>query len=102
MDFSKVAIPWGVVYSRSGKFLYNPFYYDNGTDYFFEGVRRYVENGKVGFVDKAGNKLTAALWDYASHFHYGYAQVYNGNLKKVYDKGGEHWTLGWEGDIEHI
>lgn len=100
VDFSPVAVPLGAVYSRVGEFLYHPFYEDNGTDYWREDVRRYVENGKVGFVDKSGRKLTPAKWDYAGWFNYGYAQVYHGNLKKVYDKGGEHWTLGSDGHVE--
>lgn len=99
-DFSKVSVAWGSVYSRTGEFLYYPFFEDNGTDYWRQGVRRYVENGKVGFVDKSGSKITAANWDYAGWFNYGYAQVYNGNLKQVYDKGGEYWTLGWDNEIE--
>lgn len=98
-DFSNVVVPWGNVYSRDGKFLYHPLFYDNGTDYWWEGTRRYVENGKVGFVDKYGRKLTAATWDYAGWFNYGYAPVYEGNLKKIYDAGGEHWSLGSDGQM---
>lgn len=50
----------GEVYDRNGKFLYYPLWFDNGIDYYEEGFRRYVENGKVGFVNKLGQKIILA------------------------------------------
>lgn len=98
-DLSKPAIPAGTVYSRNGDFLYQAQLFDNGPDYWAEGVRRYVENGKMGFVDQSGYKITQALWDFALPFNYGYAEVMEGNLKKVYDSSGEHWTIGSDAPI---
>nr|WP_295870624.1 WG repeat-containing protein [uncultured Chitinophaga sp.] len=83
----------GEVYDRKGRFLYYPLSYDNGPDYWEEGLRRYVDNGKVGFADKSGNKILPAKWDFASPFNYGYAVVYEGGWVKHYDSGGEHWWL---------
>lgn len=64
---------WGYVYDRKGKFLYQPFLYDNGADYFSEGLRRLVKNGKVGFADRNGKIVIEAEHDFASPFNYGYA-----------------------------
>lgn len=69
---------WGYVYDRKGNFLYRPFAYDNGADYFSEGVRRFVQNGKVGFVDRSGKVVIEARHDFASPFHYGYAAYCDG------------------------
>ncbi len=69
---------WGYVYDRKGNFLYRPFFYDNGADYFSEGVRRFVKNGKVGFADRNGKVIIEAVHDFASPFHYGYAAYCNG------------------------
>lgn len=63
----------GYVYDRKGNFLYQPYLFDNGADYFFEGVRRFVKNGKVGFVDRYGKIIIQPGHDFASSFNYGYA-----------------------------
>lgn len=98
-DLSPVT-PVGAVYNRKGEFLYQAQLFDNGSDYWEEGLRRYAEDGKIGFVDRFGNKISDAKWDFAYGFHYGYVPVFVGQLKKVYDAGGEHWTLGSDGTIE--
>ncbi len=36
---------------RSGKHIIQPFIFDNGPDYFEEGLFRFVENNKIGFAD---------------------------------------------------
>lgn len=87
------AHPAGEVYDRRGNLLYYPQLYDNGTDYWEEGLRRYVENGEIGFVDKAGKKLIKAQWNFATPFNYGYAEVFEGGWKKKYEEGGEHWYI---------
>ncbi|WP_318845224.1 WG repeat-containing protein [Chryseobacterium sp. JV558] len=69
---------WGYVYDKNGKFLYQPFLYDNGADYFSEGVRRLVKNGKVGFADRNGKIIIEAEHDFASPFNYGYAAFCDG------------------------
>jgi len=83
----------GSVYDRDGKFLYQPFLYDNGPDYWQEGIRRYVCNGKVGYVDINNRFLTDPKTGFADMFNYGYASFYEGVVKKVYEAGGEHWTV---------
>ena len=86
-------MPAGEVYDRHGKFLYYPQWFDNGIDYFEEGLRRYVDGNKVGFADKDGNLTIPAQWDFAGTFQYGYAKVYVGGWKKKYEDGGEHWYI---------
>ncbi|MCJ7932427.1 MAG: WG repeat-containing protein [Chryseobacterium sp.] len=69
---------WGYVYDRNGKFLYNPYLYDNGADYFSEGVRRLVKNGKIGFADRNGKIVIEPEHDFVSPFNYGYAAFCDG------------------------
>ncbi len=69
---------WGYVYDRKGNFLYRPFFYDNGADYFSEGVRRFVKNGKIGFADRNGKMIIQPEHDFVSPFRYGYAAYCDG------------------------
>ncbi|NIF04658.1 WG repeat-containing protein [Chryseobacterium sp. Tr-659] len=69
---------WGVVFDRKGNLLYQPYSYDNGADYFSEGVRRLVKNGKVGFADRNGKVVIEAKHDFVSPFNYGYAEFCDG------------------------
>lgn len=45
-------IAGSAVYDRRGKLVYYPQWFDNGNDYWSEGLRRYVEGDKMGFVNK--------------------------------------------------
>lgn len=85
------AFAGSMVYDRKGNLLYQSQFFDNGPDYWSEGLRRYVVNDRIGFVDVLGNKITEAKWGFALPFNYGYATVYAGKMKKQYDAGGEHW-----------
>ena len=87
------AMPVGAVYSRDGKFLYHPQFFDNGPDYWSEGIRRYAENGKMGLVNFSGTKLTRAEYGFIEIFNYGYAQAYKGKMVKKFEDGCEHWTV---------
>ena len=44
------------IFDREGHFLYSSFWFDNGPDYYVEGLRRFVENGKMGFADRNGKR----------------------------------------------
>ncbi|WP_018630389.1 WG repeat-containing protein [Niabella aurantiaca] len=72
------AISFGSVYNRKGLFLYRPLAYDNGPDYFEEGLARCVQKGKVGFVNEQGKVAIRPQWDWVSPFNYGYAFACNG------------------------
>ncbi|WP_228377661.1 WG repeat-containing protein [Chryseobacterium gallinarum] len=69
---------WGVVFDEKGKLLYQPYSYDNGADYFSEGVRRFVKNGKIGFVDRNAKTVIEPEHDFVSPFNYGYASFCDG------------------------
>lgn len=83
----------GDVYDRSGRYLYSPLWFDMGLDYWIEGRRRFVENGKVGFVNRAGEKVIAAQYQSVSPFWNGYAAVHEGNWQKYYSNGGDYMGI---------
>ncbi|WP_162903185.1 WG repeat-containing protein [Taibaiella koreensis] len=67
------AASYGDAFDREGKLLYHPMVFDNGPDYFEEGLTRCVEKDKVGFADRRGLVVIQPQWDWASPFSYGYA-----------------------------
>ncbi|WP_312901093.1 WG repeat-containing protein [Chryseobacterium taichungense] len=95
---------WGYVYDRNGNFLYRPFFYDNGADYFSEGVRRFVKNGKVGFADRNGMVIIKPEHDFVSSFNYGYAAYCDGcDWEKTEDEhkaiiGGTWGIMNFKGE----
>jgi hypothetical protein len=62
-------------YDRSGRFLFHPFMYDAGPDYLEEGLRRYIENNKMGFRDRSNKVAVPARYDFVEQFEYGLAAV---------------------------
>lgn len=90
------AIPSGAVYNRNGDFLYSAQLFDNGMDYWEGGLRRYVEDNKMGFLNRSGEKVLPAKWDFVNPFYYGYAIVVEGNLTS--DQDGSKDKLGFSGD----
>ncbi|WP_326984151.1 WG repeat-containing protein [Chryseobacterium sp. MYb264] len=96
---------WGYVYDRKGNFLYRPFLYDNGADYFYEGVRRFVKDGKVGFVDRNGKVVIKPEHDFVSRFNYGYVTFCDGcDWEKTEDEhkaivGGTWGVMNYKGEI---
>lgn len=96
---------WGYVYDRKGNFLYQPFLYDNGADYFEEGVRRFVKNGKVGFADRNGKIVIEPIHDFVSQFNFGYASFCDGcDWEKTDDEhkaivGGDWGMMNFKGEI---
>ncbi|MFP3591277.1 WG repeat-containing protein [Chryseobacterium sp. SIMBA_038] len=96
---------WGYVYDRKGNFLYQPFLYDNGADYFEEGVRRFVKNGKVGFADRNGKIVIDPIHDFVSQFNFGYASFCDGcDWEKTDDEhkaivGGTWGMMNFKGEI---
>ena len=67
-----------VAINRKKKVLYKPFIYDNGPDYVQEGLLRFVENSKMGFVNEAGKKEIKAQFDFVFPFEKGRARFCNG------------------------
>ncbi|PJZ25768.1 hypothetical protein CH352_01955 [Leptospira hartskeerlii] len=72
------------------KVLLNVFTFDNGPDYFSEGLARFVENSKFGFFDASCKKVIPANYDFAFPIREGFSIVCN-DCKSVSD--GEHSTI---------
>ena len=51
--------------SRTGEFVIRPKIYDNGPDYFSDGLARYVEDDKYGFFDMSGEIIIEAQFEFA-------------------------------------
>jgi hypothetical protein len=64
--------------------------FDNGPDYVVEGLARTVRNGKVGFVNTSLDVVVAPVWDFASPFRDGFAEVCMGCVKTPASPGDEH------------
>lgn len=56
--------------------------FDNGADYFVEGLARTVKGGKIGFVNTDLVEVIAPAWDFAFPFEEGLASVCNGCAPK--------------------
>jgi len=94
---------WGSAYSREGKFLFAPFTFDNGPDYFSEGLTRFVKDKKIGFANRDGEIVIAAKYDYADAFNYGTAWYCNGCTWKyrgehAFVSGGYNGYINKKGD----
>jgi hypothetical protein len=83
-----------------GTVLLRPFIFDNGPDDFYEGLSRYVENGKIGFFDTSGQVVIPARFTFADPFQGGCAAFCEGCTKVMY---GEHYAYqgGAWGCVEH-
>lgn len=86
---------WAII-DRSGRILIrNPFIFDNGPDYFVEGLARVVgEGGKFGFFDKRGKIVIAPRFDFAAPFANGAAAVCVECRKTAPDANGHYSTVG--------
>ncbi len=64
--------------------------YDNGADYFQEGLARTVHGGKIGFVNEALDVVITPSWDFAFPFENGHAVICTG-CQQVPE--GEHQSI---------
>jgi hypothetical protein len=67
--------------------------FDNGPDYFVEGLARTLDNGKVGFVNTKLDQVVAPVWDFAFPFEHGVAVVCTGCVRTPVSPHSEHWTM---------
>lgn len=75
---------------KSGR-KYAVYHYDNGDDYFCEGLQRIVDqNGKIGFRDSTGNMAIAPQFAFAFPFKDGYAKVTESGHLEAVDNTGEY------------
>lgn len=89
---------WAIIDS-GGEVLLRPFVVNNGPDNFSEGLARFVEGGKLGFFDRAGDVVISAQYDGARAFSEGLAAVCVGCRRKT---AGEHgfWVGGRWGYVD--
>ena len=90
---------------KTGKQLITPFIFDNGPDYFQEGLARFTANNKIGFFDKKGKIIIEAKFDFAFPFHEGLAVICMGCKEVPYDEehrivtGGKWGYINKKGNI---
>ncbi|MBV7483462.1 WG repeat-containing protein [Bordetella sp. BOR01] len=81
----------GWVYiDRAGHSVLRPYLFDNGPDYFEEGLARFVQDGKIGFHDEALNIVIPAKYEFAFPFQDGAAKT-GSNCRFV--REGEHSSV---------
>lgn len=76
-DFTEYGYAYanGNYINEKAEVLLTPYLFDNGPDDFMEGLARYVENGKVGFVNQCLKPVVPAEFDWAGPFSNGVAVV---------------------------
>jgi len=68
---------WGrrIAIDRSQNILFDLVSFDNGPDYFSEGLTRSQRNGKMGFSNKYGQIVIPCIYDFVKSFENGKAEV---------------------------
>jgi hypothetical protein len=79
---------WRCIDPRGNELL-RPYIYDNGPDYFAEGLARFVEAGKLGFFDDSGARVIPARFEFVTPFAEERAAFCVG-CKKECTSDGEH------------
>jgi hypothetical protein len=94
---------WAYI-DKEGKIIMRPFIIDNGPDYWSDGVARFIEGGKIGFMDEKGIKVVKATLDFALPFSEGLAafctgcnQVQKGEYHQI--EGGKWGYINKTGEI---
>ncbi|MBL7793317.1 MAG: WG repeat-containing protein [Saprospiraceae bacterium] len=75
--FAAVIKPEGgcVAIDKTGKELFEIYWYDNGPDYFSDGLFRIKKDGKIGYADEQGKIVIAPQFACAEPFENGRARV---------------------------
>lgn len=81
-----------IAIDRNQNTLYDIVSFDNGPDYFYEGLVRAKRNEKMGFADKYGHIAIPCEYDFAWWFEDGKAKV-TFDAKEIRDKYDEHTTI---------
>lgn len=61
--------------NRNGDILFDLVWFDNGPDYFSEGLTRVQRNGKMGYANEKGEIVITCQYDFAKWFENGVAEV---------------------------
>jgi hypothetical protein len=81
-----------------GKFL-PVIFYDNGADYYQEGLTRSLLNGKIAYFNTDLELVLAPGYDWGWPFHEGRALVCNGCILAPVEDGHQALQGGWWGYI---
>jgi hypothetical protein len=57
---------------KSGKSIVISYFFDNGPDYYVNGLSRFVKNNQIGFINRQGHPVIPATYDWAGIFTYNY------------------------------
>jgi len=68
---------WAYI-DRSGRIVIRPYIFDNGPDYFAEGLARFTAGGKFGFFDQRGQVVIPPRFGFAKPFSEGLSAVCDG------------------------
>ena len=68
---------WAYI-DRQGRVVIRPYVFDNGPDYFSEGLARFSIDGKFGFFNSYGEVVIGPSYDFAYPFSEGLAAVCSG------------------------
>ncbi|WP_018610142.1 WG repeat-containing protein [Uliginosibacterium gangwonense] len=98
-DLSLVITEQGYFYVNRKGMVRSTIMFDNGEDYFEQGLARTRQNDKIGFFDKSLKIVIPAAHTFAFPFESGRAVVCDGCVSRAID-GGEHHimtggTWGW-------
>lgn len=63
---------------RKGNLKFETVFFDNGPDYYEEGLARFLKDRKIGFHNQSGQVIVQANYDFAAPFKQGHALVCNG------------------------
>jgi hypothetical protein len=94
---------WAYINKR-GNIVIRPFIFDNGPDYFEEGLARFTEHEKFGFFDTTGKIVIKPQFEFASPFHEELAAICIGCKSKVqgehrFMEGGKWGYIDRKGEI---
>ncbi len=89
---------------KAGSDIIRPYTFDNGPDYFVDGLARFESKGKMGFFDVSGNIVIQPAYDFASPFCGGFANVCIGcsfvsDGEHGYMKGGSWGHINLSGGV---
>jgi len=77
----------------TGKTILKPYLFDNGPDYFKDGLSRYVKNNLIGFIDAKYQIVIKAQYEFVTPFHNSYATFCIGFKEALLKEGSEHTKM---------
>lgn len=82
-------VPRFVFIDSAGNVLAVAYAFDNGPDYFQEGLARIIDDGKIGYLDRAGAIVIAPQFAGATGFCHGHATVHDVTSEWEIDRAGK-------------